>query len=134
MSDKVRRFLFAGIGIGGLILVYLFQRTNVAEGIGMDSYTDQFIFNRSLRFILNDLFAIVLIYGLFLERKFVIFAIYVQLFGLLFILIPYFLLRFNWPESNGPMISFLHRLVLNPILLLLLIPSFYYQRIKEGRN
>jgi exosortase F-associated protein len=72
--------------------------------------------------------AILLIYALFYERKYVLFAVWVQVFGMVFVLIPYFIIKFNFPGYNGPLISFLHRLVLNPTLLLLLIPAFYYQK------
>jgi exosortase F-associated protein len=75
-----------------------------------------------------------LIYGLFQERKYVLFAIGVQLAGLLFVLLPYFILKFQYPAYNGPLISFLHRLVLNPLLMLLLIPAFYLQREKAAKH
>ena len=50
----------------------------------------------------------------------------VQLAGLVFILVPYLVLKLGFDAGNGPLVSFLHRLVLNPTLLLLLIPAFYY--------
>ena len=40
----------------------------------------------------------------------------------------YFIIKLNYPAYNGPMINYLHRLIINPTLLLLLIPAFYYQK------
>jgi exosortase F-associated protein len=116
----------------GLLLIFIFQGVDVAEiftavepGIG------RFLINRSLRFLLNDACVIGLIYALFSDRKYVVFSLYVQVFGMIFILAPYFVIKVRFPQYNGPLVSFLHRLVLNPTLLLLLIPAFYYQRSRS---
>lgn len=118
-----------------LILVFVFQHFNFA---GLLSFQGKplalFIVNRTIRFFLNDAFAIALIWALFYRRKYVIFAIWVQIFGLVFFLIPYFVLKTLYPSYNGPLISFMHRLVLNPTLLLLLIPAFYYQLKSEQKK
>ena len=116
------------LSILGLIMVFLFQRYNVAALFGIDDKLVTFLVNRTVRFFLNDLFAIGLIFALFPFRKYVIFSIWVQVAGVIFLLIPYFILKVFFVDYNGPMISFLHRLVLNPLLLFLLIPAFYYQR------
>jgi exosortase F-associated protein len=112
----------------GIILVFLFQQINFAAFFSVADTTTKFIVNRTIRFLLNDTFTIGLIYALFKEKKYVLFSIWVQFIGLIFILIPYFVLKVQFPKYNGPLISYLHRLVLNPTLLLLLIPAFYYQR------
>src|SRR5688572_24045726 len=114
--------------VAGLVFVFLFQRIDIAGYFGIESITQKFLINRSIRFIVNDGLAIGLIYALFQERKYVMFAIYVQLAGMVVFLFPYFILKIYFPSYNGPLISFLHRLVLNPTLLMLLIPAFYYQK------
>jgi exosortase F-associated protein len=129
MNQHLKFRLTLGIlSVAGLVLVFLFQRQDIARMLGIADHFWQFIINRSIRFIINDALAILLIYTLFYDRKYVVFAVWVQLAGMVFVLIPYFVLKFNYPGYNGPLLSFLHRLVLNPTLLLLLIPAFYYQR------
>lgn len=123
-----QRVVLAAVSVSCLVLVFLFQRQDIALMLGVEDNFWRFIVNRSIRFILNDALAILLIYALFYERKYVVFAIWVQLLGMVFVLIPYFIIKFNLPSYNGPLLSFLHRLVLNPTLLLLLIPAFYYQK------
>jgi exosortase F-associated protein len=119
----------------GLIAVFIFQRTDVAEMISLGSRPiHKFLINRTIRFLLNDIFAVGIIYALFHERKYVIFSLWVQLAGTFFLLIPYFILKLNFPTYNGPLISYLHRLILNPTLLLLLIPAFYYQKLAAHRS
>ena len=129
MNNKANlRIVLGALSVAGLILIFLFQRQDVASLVGVEKNIWNFFLNRSIRFLLNDLLAVVLIYALFVERKYVLFAIGLQVFGLVFVLLPYFVIKFNFPAYNGPLVSFLHRLVLNPLLILLLIPAFYYQR------
>jgi exosortase F-associated protein len=128
MKPKYLNRMWIVLALAGLLFVFLFQRVDIAEAIGIQGAIPRFITNRSLRFIMNDLLMLLLIYGLFQERKYVLFAIGVQVFGLVVVLIPYFILKVNFPAYNGPLISFLHRLVLNPLLMALLIPAFFYQQ------
>lgn len=135
-SQQMRlvRLIFVFSGVAGLITVFLFQQINLAAFMQVEDNRLQFLINRSIRFILNDAFSLLIISGIFFKRKYIWVAIMFQILGLLFILIPY--LSFKWwlPSYNGPLISFLHRLVLNPVLLFLLIPSFlalHYQQVKS---
>jgi exosortase F-associated protein len=123
------RLLIGVLSFLGLVAVYVFQRTDFSSLAGFDlSSIGRFIFNRTCRFLVNDFFMLGVIYALFPERKYVVFALWVQLTGVIVFLIPYFILKVYWPSYNGPLISHLHRLVLNPTLMLLLIPSFYFQK------
>ena len=121
------------LSIAGLVTVFLFQQFDVAGLIGVHEKFGRFFINRTIRFLLNDALALGLIYALFRERKYVIFALYVQIAGVFLFLVPYFILKIYLPRYNGPLISFLHRIILNPTLLMLLIPAFYYQRQQEKR-
>ena len=126
------RILIGITCVAGLLIVFLFQGLDLADLLGFgSSTTHKFSINRTFRFLLNDAFTIGLIYALFRERKYVVFSLYVQVAGMVLFLFPYFVLKVYWPRYNGPLISFLHRLILNPTLLMLLIPAFYYQRSKE---
>lgn len=132
---KQFRVVVALLSIAGMVLVFLFQRIDVASMMGVgEPAIYRFLINRTIRFLLNDAFAIGLIYALFEERKYVIFSLYVQVAGIVLFLLPYFVLKIYYPAYNGPMISFLHRLVLNPTLLMLLIPAFYYQKYVTSRQ
>ena len=115
--------------VAGLLCVFVFQQLDFAGvfQLSRESLTKFFI-NRTVRFLLNDALTIALIWALFDKRQYVIFSLWVQLFGLFFVLIPYFVLKLYFPSYNGPLLSFMHRLILNPTLLLLLIPAFYYQK------
>ena len=125
------RIIIGVFGALGLVSVFLFQRLDIAALFDVTLPINRFLINRTIRFLLNDAFALALIYALFPERKYVIFSLYVQVAGVILFLLPYFALKIYFPSYNGPLISFLHRLILNPTLLMLLIPAFYYQKNRK---
>ena len=133
-KKQLNRWSLGLVCVAGLVLVYLFQKLDPAGAIypGL-SGINKFLINRTIRFLLNDAFMIGLIYALFAEKKYVVFALWVQLAGVILFLLPYFVLKIYYPGYNGPMISYLHRLILNPTLLLLLIPAYYYQKKMAGK-
>lgn len=134
-SSNTFRWVIGSMAVAGLMLVFLFQHLNVAAYVTGEGRTiESFLINRTIRFLLNDFFAIVLIYALFPYRNYLVFSLWIQLAGVIIILIPYFLLKIKFPLYNGPLLSFLHRLIMNPTILLLLIPAFYYQRyVEQGK-
>lgn len=86
------------------------------------------ICNKILRYLVNDLAALALIWAIFQRQDFVRFSILVLLFGL-FILLPlYFIGYFYFSHSLGITLSYLHRLVMNPTLMMLLIPFFFLHK------
>jgi exosortase F-associated protein len=133
IQSKTLRILAAAACTTGLLMVFTFQRTDIASIFGIEGRTLNYIVNRSLRFLLNDVFMLGIIYALFRERKYILFAIAVQALGVVLILIPYLVLKINYSSEMRYLLSFLHRLIVNPILLVLLIPAFYYQRMIEPK-
>lgn len=89
-----------------------------------------FLFNRVLRFIWNELMGLIAIMVLFRQKKYIDFSIVVFLFGLLVLLPTYLLFNEYFPQS--PITAMLHRITFNPVLILLLIPAFYYQTKVEA--
>ena len=133
-DNKIFRITVGVACATGLVLVFVFQDVKFAAALGVQNKLTAFFIHRTARFFINDLFAIGLIYALFYERKYIIFSLWVQLAGVIFFLIPYFGLKYYLPKYNGPMINYLHRLILNPTLLLLLIVAFYYQKNLHRRK
>ena len=123
----MKRYLIISVSLLGLVLVYLFQRDiQTFFNQAFDSKYISFAVARTTRFVINDLLVVLLIYGLFNNRKYVIFALYVQVAGIVLILMPYLTIKY-FTNYNGPLVSYMHRLIVNPLLMLLLIPAFYYQ-------
>lgn len=131
--QRSKQIWLGAFAIVGLLLLFIFQKFNYAQFAGVSSHLAQFIFNRTVRFFLNDSLAILLIYALFQERKYVLFAFWVQAIGFLFLLLPYFTIKIYLPDYNGPLLNFLHRIIVNPTLMLLLIPALAYQKKMENQ-
>ena len=130
------------IAILGLATIYLFQHFNylnffseLFNGNPKDYHPNfVFAFNRITRYVFNDLLAILMIYALFTQRKYVMMGFIVQLIGLFIVLPVYLYIKLSLEgdsEISSPLLSFVHRIVIHPIMVLLLIPAFYYQESKQ---
>ncbi len=124
------RWVLGILSISGLLLIFLFQQFDWSALIGLNDLRkiERFVINRSVRFVVNDVLGVLLVLALFGKKKLAVIAIYVQILGLVFLMIPYVILKLNYPSYNGPMINFLHRLILNPLLIYLLVFFFWYQK------
>ncbi len=142
---SLNRKIAISLGIIGLVFVYILQRLLFYDPFVdfiynpiSDNYpelsTGKYIMSKLLRFVLNDGFAIAIIYGFFGLGKYVKFAALIFLVGLL-ILLPAYLIMviFFYPETYS-FLNHLHRLVLNPVLMMLLIPAFYAQKTEENKK
>ncbi|MEO5602546.1 MAG: hypothetical protein ABIR06_16610 [Cyclobacteriaceae bacterium] len=130
----VRASLFlAGIMILGL--VYIFQRVSLADLFGLFQGGDLhpniiFIINRTLRLMFNDLACFLIIYALFQKKKYLKIAFWVFLAELLVILPLYLIIKLTFEgdsEISSPLLSQVHRLIVNPMLMILLMVGFFYQ-------
>jgi len=129
--DRKIRSLLILISLIGLGVIFIGQRFDYSFLIS-DSFSTQgrFIINRSIRFLLNDNLVLLLIYALFYDKKYVKFGLAVEGIGFFFLLIPYFLLRY-YTSIDHMYISFIHRLIINPTLMVLLIPAIYLQKFQQ---
>ena len=93
--------------------------------------TFPFILSKVIRFVLNDFFAILIINALFPERKYLTFAVWVFFIGFLLLLPLYLVLFLGYFNESFTYINHIHRLVMNPVLMMILIPAFYLQA-KQG--
>lgn len=82
----------------------------------------------SIRFLLNTLISLAILYVFFKDKSIVKFAsiIYVLSYFILLLLFLYFVIN---PKQEDYLVFFnIRRFLIQPILLLLLLPAFYYQR------
>ena len=124
MHDRLWSVLYVFAGAIGLFLVYLFQdRLNIHNAFfgsggwtlpyqGTDYLSNmsvpEFISAKVLRYLLNDLFAICMIHGLFRDKSFTRFSFLVMGFGLIVLLPLYFSFIYRLFQDTVPMVSHLH--------------------------
>lgn len=123
-----------------LLLVYVFQKISYAglanavlpESLSISHPYTVFIFNRTARLIINDGACMLLIWSLFNQMKYLKAAFVIFLVELLIVLPIYFVIKLNLEgasEISSPFLSQIHRIIVNPLLMLILIVGFYYQKI-----
>lgn len=141
----MKKSLLIALSIGILLLVYLFQRVSYAgiingalpEALQLINPNVIFVVNKTIRLILNDLACMIFIYGVFQNQVYLKASFYLFLIELFLLLPFYFILKLNLEgdsELSSPLLSQLHRLIVNPLLMILLILGFVYQRLKFEKN
>ena len=131
-------------GCLGLVLVYIFQMQlfydpyqhfsiNDVHAVAPELNAPHYILSKVLRYSLNDGFALLIIWGLFANKKYMRFAVIIFLIGLLVLLPMYLILSITFYPNSFTVLNHLHRIVLNPVLMMLLIPAFYYQESLSQR-
>jgi len=132
------------VSLLGLVVVYVFQRWDYLNAFArmFGSKTDfeptaSFVFNKTVRLILNDALCLLLIYALFREKKYLRIAFLVFCFEFLLMLPLYLIIKLNLEgpsEISSPLLSQIHRLIVNPMLMLILIVGLYYQKFWVIKN
>lgn len=89
-------------------------------------------FSLGMRFYLNSVISLLLLYVLFRDTKIVKFSalLYVVLGSILMISFI-FILNF-FAEENKLTLFYIRRFLIQPIFILLFIPAFYYQKKSKG--
>ncbi len=92
--------------------------------------TARFVINKTSRYLINDTLCVIMIYLYFDNLTYTKLAIFIEFFGL-FVLLPlYFILKLSFEgtsEISSPLLSFYHRLIINPTLMIILIAGLFYQ-------
>jgi exosortase F-associated protein len=134
-----KRLLLITLAVAGLALIYLLQESLILSSILPFEISSniEFIFKKLIRVTLNDLCMLLFLYAWFNDKNIIKLGLWVQAIDT-FILLPiYLLVKLSVEgasEISTPLLSQWHRLIVNPTLMLLLIPAIYYQRFKESSS
>lgn len=124
-------------GLGIICLVYIFQKFSPAGEMGITNPNAVFAVNRAIRLTLNDVGCFLIILAIFRRKEYLKLAFYVFLIELFIILPAYLALKLTLEgdsEISSPLLSHIHRLIVNPMLMILLIAGFIYQRFTGGSS
>ncbi|MFM9840749.1 MAG: hypothetical protein ACKVOQ_20955 [Cyclobacteriaceae bacterium] len=136
MKDRTRIVLILICGLAALALLYVFQRTSYGlilfQALGLTPNENLiFIINKTLRLLANDFVCVVMIFSIFKEKNYRQVTLAVFLIEFVVILPFYFLLKLNLEgssELSSPLLSFIHRLIVNPTLMILTGMALAYQK------
>src|SRR5688572_2924281 len=140
-----KRYLLIALSLISLLIIYLFQRFSFAgafnvltpESMEIVNPHAIFVINKAIRLILNDIACMVLIYALFEDKLYLRAAFFLFLGELLVMLPLYLVIKLNMEgasELSSPLLSQIHRLIVNPLLMFLLMLGFVYQRLKSEKS
>lgn len=143
MNKWIRYVIAAGL-VFGLILVRAFETQLFYDPFLAffkgDFYNKDFpeydlarvILNVTSRFVLNSILSILIIWFLFWNKQYVKYACYI-LIGFFIVLLPIYIVcienQFQLGENFG---FYIRRFLIQPYLLLILIPAFYYHQQKQS--
>ncbi len=103
---------------------YLYMDNPRREVLKLTAFT-------TLRYVLNSVISLGILYVLFRDRSIIKFSVFVYTaaFVVLLALFLYFVLN---PRKEDYYLFFnIRRFLIQPILLLLLLPAFYYHRLRQ---
>ncbi|MGO4772518.1 exosortase F system-associated protein [Flavobacterium sp. W22_SRS_FK3] len=83
-------------------------------------------FGLFFRYLLNTILSLILIYNLFRVPGILKFTTFIYVFFLVMLFVMFFIILNYFPESNW-LLFYVRRFIIQPILVLLFIPAFYYQ-------
>jgi exosortase F-associated protein len=85
-------------------------------------------FSMGFRYYLNSIISIGLLKLLFNDNKIVKFSIFLySIFGII-LMVAFFFVLIKFGETNKMYLFYIRRFIIQPILLILFIPAFYYQK------
>jgi exosortase F-associated protein len=134
-----QRLLLLSLSITGLALIYLLQESLTPSSLlntQIPASTD-FILKKLVRVTLNDLCMLLFLYAWFNSKSITKLGLWVQAIDTFILLPVYLIIKLNFEgtsEISTPLLSQWHRLIVNPTLMLLLIPAIYYQRFTESSS
>jgi exosortase F-associated protein len=133
-KHKWSRWLLGFLAVGLMALLYIFQR-NLLWLPASDTQIQYlpFILNRFTRLVLNDTLCIVLFLAIFNSRKPITLASVIFLIELLIVLPFYLIVKLTLEgdsEISAPLLSFIHRLIVNPLLMFVLLVGLLYQKYR----
>ncbi len=89
------------------------------------------VFNTTLRYVLNSMISLGIIYLVFKDKSMIKFSVII--FGLAYVLLlmPFLYFVINPKQEDYYLFFNIRRFLIQPIIVMLLLPAFYYQRLKR---
>jgi exosortase F-associated protein len=92
----------------------------------------QLFFGLLFRYGLNTIFSLGLLFLLFMEKKIVIFSIWLYLIFFIILITIFFSILIFDNNPNYLVLFYIRRFLIQPLFLVLFVPAFYYQKMKNN--
>ncbi|WP_299251124.1 exosortase F system-associated protein [uncultured Lacinutrix sp.] len=85
----------------------------------------------TLRYLINTLISLTILYVFFRDKSIVKFSLIVYALSYIILLVLFLYFVLNPKQENYYMFFNIRRFLIQPLLLILLLPAFYYNRLKN---
>lgn len=137
------KIIWFTIGLIGLICIRLFENSLFDDPLirfydndfqnmpfpNLESW--QYTFNIGFRFLLNSTISLFLIWIAFRNKNFIKFSILLYSVLLVFGLISFWWVAHDIQPKDYMVLFYIRRFLIHPILLIVLIPAFYFQKLNR---
>jgi exosortase F-associated protein len=89
------------------------------------------VFNTTLRFVLNSLISLGILYVVFKDKSMIKFSALIFVLAYVLLLIPFLYFVINPKQEDYYLFFNIRRFLIQPIIIMVLLPAFYYQKLKR---
>jgi len=89
------------------------------------------VLSTTIRYVLNSIISLLILFQFFKDRSVVKFSAYVYTIGYILFLIFYLYFVLNPKQEDYYLFFNIRRFLIQPLILLLLLPAFYYNRLHK---
>lgn len=89
------------------------------------------VLNTTLRFALNSLISLGIIYLIFKDKSMIKFSALIFVISYLVLLMPFLYFVINPKQEDYYLFFNIRRFLIQPIIVMVLLPAFYYQKLKR---
>ena len=89
------------------------------------------VLNTTLRFTLNSFISLGILYFIFKDKSIIKFSCLIYLVAFIFLLIPFLYFVINPKQEDYYLFFNIRRFLIQPIILILLLPAFYYYKLNR---
>ncbi|MDR6843998.1 exosortase F system-associated membrane protein [Flavobacterium granuli] len=88
-------------------------------------------FGLSLRFFLNTILSLGILYFLFKDKGMILFASILYFFLFVILIVTLFCILYFFKNQENLLLFYVRRFLIQPLFLILFVPAFYYQNLKN---
>lgn len=143
LLQNKKRLFYIGLALLGLILVRTFEdelfydpflsffKTDYQNKSLPDFDGISLFFGLLIRYVLNTLLSLGVIYLLFKQLQLVRFAMLLYCVFFVVLIVLFFGLLYFFEQPDYLILFYIRRFLIQPLFLVLFIPAFYYQQISR---
>jgi len=140
---KVSKYILLFLLFGLLILIRFFENELFYDPYLMFFENDylyidsprrevlKVVLNTTLRYVLNTVISLAILYVFFKDKSIIKFSAIIYLIAFIILILAYLYFVINPKQDDYYLFFNIRRFLIQPIIIILLLPAFYYHKIKS---